>query len=255
MSKSAARYLKKSRDAVEAHAPKAKFVEENATKLMQAFTPTQAQKTLINKIRENTITWVDSEAGTGKSSAALYHFCKEYLLDPYKQLVIVRTPVEIGGDKVGFLPSSLEAKLEIHFASAKEILERFLGKGRVEADLGTRIHFKIPNYMLGSTLDNALILIDEAQQLQPMILKLILERTGQNSKVVIAGCSNQLYGSGKDRNSLADGIERFFKYDEDVGDLVAKYDEIAIHKFDLSDVMRSEIVKTVIQAYSGVGGI
>lgn len=255
MSKSATRFSRrKVRDEVEDKpAPKQKFVEENATKLMQQFSPTQAQKTLINKIRENTLTFIDSEAGTGKSSATLFHFCKEYLLDPYKQIVIVRTPVEIGGDKVGFLPSSLESKLEVHFASTREILEQFLGKGRVEADLGTRIHFKIPNYMLGSTMNNALVLIDEAQQLQPMILKLILERTGQNSKVVIAGCSNQLYSNDRNRNALADAIDRFFEFDGE--EVFPLFDSVALHEFDISDIMRSEIVKTVVRAYQGVGGV
>lgn len=253
MSKQAKRFTRKEKPPVANAAPtNVKFVGQTTTKLLQTFTPTAAQKTMINKIRENTLTFTDSEAGVGKTSATLFHFCQEYLKDPYKQIVIVRTPVEIGGDKIGFLPSSLEAKLEIHFASAKEILEGFLGKGRVEADLGTRIHFKIPNYMLGSTMDNSFVLIDEAQQLQPAILKLILERTGKNSKVVIAGCSNQLYSSGKDRNALADAISRFF-YVED-GEYVPRFDEVGIHKFEVSDIMRSEIVKTVVRAYQGVGG-
>lgn len=231
----------------------AKFAQENTNKLMQTFSPTPAQKTLINKIRQNTLCFVDSEAGVGKTSATLHYFCQEYLANPHKQIVIVRTPVEIGGDKIGYLPNSLEAKLEIHFASAKQILEQFLGKGRVEADMGTRIHFKIPNYMLGSTMEDCLILIDEAQQLQPMILKLLLERTGKDSKVVIAGCSNQLYSTGKDRNALSDAIKRFFKVED--GELVPRFDDVGIHKFEINDVMRSEIVKTVIRAYDGVGGI
>lgn len=252
MSKQAKRFTRKEKP-LEAAPTNTKFVKETTNKLLQTFTPTPAQKTLINKIRENTICFIDSEAGTGKTSATLHYFCQEYLANPYKQIVIVRTPVEIGGDKIGFLPSSLEAKLEVHFASAKEILEKFLGKGRVEADLGTRIHFRIPNYMLGCTMDDSLILIDEAQQLQPMILKLILERTGKDTKVVVAGCSNQLYNTGRDRNALADAINRFF-YLED-GEYVPRFDEVAMHKFEIEDIMRSEIVKTVVRAYEGMGGI
>jgi phosphate starvation-inducible PhoH-like protein len=252
MSKSAVRNTRKSKIASEKAPTNTKYIEENSTKLQEKFTPTPAQKTLINKIRENTLVFCDSEAGTGKTSATLFEFCREYIADPYKQIVIVRTPVEIGGDKVGFLPSTLSDKLAIHFASTREILEKFLGKGRVEADLDKRIHFKIPNYMLGSTIHNSLVLIDEAQQLQPMILKLLLERTGRDSKVVIAGCSNQLYSTGKDRNALADAIQRFFVIKD--GEYFPRYDGVDYHEFDIEDIQRSEIVKTVIKAYKGVGG-
>lgn len=72
-------------------------------------------------------------------------------------------------------------------------METLLTKGKVETDMDHRIHFKIPNYCIGSTFDNSLVLIDESQQLPPLILKLLLERTGINSKVVITGDSTQLY--------------------------------------------------------------
>lgn len=60
---------------------------------MKDFVPTASQKELANKIREHTIVFINSEAGTGKSSAVLHYFCKEYLLDPSKQIVVIRTPI------------------------------------------------------------------------------------------------------------------------------------------------------------------
>lgn len=208
---------------------------------------TDSQKELVNKIRENTLTYVDSVAGTGKSSAVLWYFAKEYISDPSKKIIVIRTPMEAGGmDKVGFLPNSLEEKVAIHFASSKKILEQMLNKGKVDTDLGHRIHFKIPNFVLGETLDNSLIFIDEGQALQPMIMKLLLERTGVNSTVVVAGCSSQLYGSeGNKRNGLKDALNRFF--DKDMNPL---YPDVAFHKFEIEEIQRSEIVKTVIRAYS-----
>jgi phosphate starvation-inducible protein PhoH len=208
---------------------------------------TEPQKELCNKITQHTLTFVDSVAGTGKSSAVLWHFAKEYIRDNSKKIIVIRTPMEAGGmDKVGFLPNSLEEKVAIHFASSKKILEQMLNKGKVETDLGHRIHFKIPNFVLGETLDNSLIFIDEAQALQPMIMKLLLERTGVDSKIVVAGCSSQLYGSeaGK-RNGLKDALHRFF--DKEMNPL---YNDVAFHKFEIEDIQRSEIVKTVIKAYS-----
>lgn len=212
------------------------------------FVPTQSGKRLINTIRSNTITFVDSPAGTGKTSTVLWHFIKEYLQDSNKEIVIVRTPVEFTDDKIGYLPSDLSTKLEVHFASSRQILENFLGKGKVSNDIDQRIHFKIPNYMLGCTFTDSLILIDEAQQLSPLILKLILERVGKNTKVVVCGDSNQLFDAKGKRNGLADAIDRFFTVDDNV--ITSKYDDVGYHEFDVSEIMRSDIVKTVVKAYS-----
>ena len=206
---------------------------------------TESQKELCNKIRDNTLTFIDSVAGVGKTSAVLYHFAKEYVVNPSKKIVIIRTPMEAGMDRVGFLPNSLEDKLEVHFASTKKLLELMLSKGKVETDLGHRIHFKIPNFVLGETLDNSLVLIDEGQALQPKILKLLLERIGVDSTVVVTGCSSQLYGSeASKRNGLKDALQRFF--DKDMNPL---YPDVAFHSFSVEDVQRSDIVKTVIRAY------
>lgn len=229
-------------------ATNAKYMEENENR-MQKFVPTAQQKVLINKVREHTLTFVDSVAATGKTSSVLWYFCQEYIKDPSRQIVVVRTPVEAGPDKIGFLPNDLSAKLEPHFASTRRILEDFLGKTRVAADIGKRIHFMIPNYVLGSTIDNSLILIDEVQQLNPLILKLLLERLGKNSKCVVAGCSDQLYTTDKNRSALKDAMQRFFTLKD--GEHVPNYPDIASHKFEIEEVMRHEIVKNVIRAYVG----
>lgn len=230
---------------------KGKFIEVNEGKL-KSFVPTPSQKELINTVRANTLTFVDSPAGSGKSSTVLWHFAKEYMVDHTKEIIVVRTPVEFCDDKIGYLPNSLESKLEVHFASSKKILEDFLGKGRVATDMDQRLHFKIPNYLLGSTLTDSLVLIDEAQQLSPQILKLLLERIGKGSKVVVAGDSNQLFDAHGKRNGLSDAIERFFKFED--GWVVPKFDDVGFHEFTIQEIMRSEIVKTVVTAYSGMKG-
>lgn len=212
------------------------------------FKLTPNQQELANKITANTLTFVDSPAGTGKSLTVLHTFVKEYLRDTSKRIVIIRTPVEAGGlDKLGFLPDDLASKVEPHFASTKRLLEQLLNKGKVETDLNNRIFFKVPNFELGATWDNSLVLIDEAQALQPMIMKLLLERIGVNTRVVVAGDSSQLYATdASQRNGLKDALGRFLDDDKQ-----PKFDDIAFHRFTVSDVMRSEIVKTVITAYQG----
>ena len=215
---------------------------------LEKFIPTKSQKELINKIRQYTLTFVDSVAGTGKSSAVLYHYCKEYIADNKKKIVVIRTPVEAGEDKIGFLPSTENDKLLPHMSSTRAILEKFLGKGKLETDFEKRIFFKPPNFMLGCTMDDSLVLIDEAQQLSPMILKLLLERTGNNTKVVIAGCSSQIYATNTKRNALKDAIGRFFTQTED-GIIEAQYPDMAYHEFDIDECHRSDVVKDVIRAY------
>ena len=215
------------------------------------FKPTAAQQELIDKIEANTLTFVASPAGTGKTASILWHFCKEYVRDNTKKLIVIRTPVEAGMDKIGALPDDYSAKVAPHFDSTKKILEQMLTRGKVESDMEHRIFFKIPNFCLGATFDNALILIDEVQQLQPMILKLLLERTGIDTKVVCAGDNTQLYATNSDkRNALKDALPRFFA--EDNGMLVPKYDSVAFHSFGVQDIMRSDIVKTVVTAYTGL---
>lgn len=215
---------------------------------LDKFIPTKSQKELINKIRQYTLTFVDSVAGTGKSSAVLYHYCKEYLVDNKKKLIVIRTPVEAGEDKIGFLCGPESEKLSPHFSSVKDLITKFIGKGKLEADLEKRIFFKTPNFMLGCTMDDSLVLIDEAQQLSPMILKLLLERTGNNTKVVIAGCSSQIYATNTKRNALKDAIGRFFTQTED-GTIEAVYSDMAYHEFDIEECHRSDVVKDVIRAY------
>ena len=207
------------------------------------------QQTICKEVIEsNTLSFVEGPAGSGKSAAILYSLCREYLTDPSKNLIVIRTPVEVGSDSVGFLPSDLSDKIAPHFASSKRLIEQMLTKGKVECDLDKRIHFLIPNFCLGSTFDNSLILIDEAQMLHPRTLKLLLERIGNNSRVVVAGDRTQLYSSDKTRNGLSDAIERFFDKDN----MQPNYKDVGYCKFDVRDIVRSDICRTVVEAYKGL---
>ena len=206
---------------------------------------TETQKTFANKITEYDLTFCVAPAGTGKTLTALHTFIRMYLQDPSLHLIYIRTPVEAGMDKIGALPDGLDAKIEPHFAAARKLMENLLTKGKVETDLNHRIHFKIPNFCLGATFDNSLIIIDEAQQLPPLILKLLLERTGYNSKVIVLGDNTQLYTDSRGRNALLDAMPRFFD-----SSMMGRYPNVVYHAFDVDDVMRSDLVKTVIRAYS-----
>lgn len=214
---------------------------------LQRFVPTETQYEFISKIENNVVTFVDSPAGTGKTSAALFYFCQQYLSNPTLEIVVTRTPAEIGKDRIGFLPNDVSSKCAVHYASTKKIIEGFIGKEKFIADFEKRIHFTIPNYLLGATMDNCCWLLDEGQLFQPIIMKLLLERIGTNTKVVVSGSGSQIYTGDTGRGGMHDAIGRFF--DKNHKPL---YPNFAYHHFTVEDVMRSEVVKDVLRAYGDV---
>lgn len=208
---------------------------------------TDSQKEFVNKVKSNDLVFCVGPAGTGKTLATLHYFVSEYLIDSSKQIIFIKTPVEAGMDKIGALPDALEDKIQPHFAYARKLLGQLLSPGKVDTDTDHRIHFKVPNFCLGETFDNALICIDEAQQLSPMILKLLLERTGMHSKVVVLGDNSQIYTDIRGRAALADALKRFF---DSTKQFNSRYPGIALHQYTVDDVMRSDLVKHVITAYN-----
>ncbi len=225
------------------------MAKRNRDLIATEFTPSRKQKELINTIISNDITVVKGTSGSGKSSGVLYHYCLEYMRDPAKEIVIIRTPIEAGDDEIGFIKGGMEEKIGPHFQSAKKILEKFIGKAKVEADLGKRIHFTIPNFLLGDTLDNSLVMLDEAQSLSPRTIKLILERIGQNSKCVVLGDPSQQYFRDEKRNGLTDLIKRAFDIGID-GYVIPNVEGFGYVEFGIEDTMRSDITRRVLKLYN-----
>lgn len=229
---------------------KEKFVREAAEKIahIKKFTPTASQQRAIEIAQEHTLSWIVGVSGSGKSTCVLWDYCQEYLKDNSKKIYVIKGATEVSMDKIGFLPNGLDEKMSAHMVANRKILEDFLGAEKVAADLNKRIFLLPPNYLLGQTLEG-LILIEEAQQLQPNVLKLILERTGSHgSRVCVVGDASQLYTDAKEsklRNGLTDGLKRFFNED-----MSPKYPDVGYHEFDIEDVQRSEIVKTILKAYA-----
>lgn len=239
---------RKSRKPTEAFAAKREEWTKAQCVGLQQFKPTEWQEEFLEVVEENKITFCDSHAGVGKTAAALYYACQRYIDDPTLSIIFVRTPAEMGGDQIGFLPgeADLSAKLGPHFESTKIIMEDLIGVKKFEADLGKRIQFTIPNFALGHTRKDCIYIIDEAQLLQPLILKLLLERIGEGTKTIVLGSSGQIYADAKGRNAMRDAMNRFF-----TDDGFSKYDDIGFYKFPLEAVQRDSVVMDVIRAYDG----
>lgn len=207
---------------------------------MSHWTLSPEQKELSEIIDCSDMVMVSGKAGTGKTAAVLHNYAKTYLNDKTKKIIIIRTPVEAGMDKIGALPGSEEEKIGPHFSSAKRILETLLSKEKVKCDTGKRIHFVIPNFVLGETFDDSLIIISEAQQMSPEMLKLLLERTGKNSKVVIEGDESQRYTSTGKRAGLSKMVEIFNKNPQS---------GIEYFEFSKYNNMRSDFVGKINQVF------
>lgn len=201
--------------------------------------PEQAQCSDV--IRASLLTMVLGEPGSGKTFSILHTFVREYLKDHSKKIIIYRSPGEAGPDSIGFLPGDLCAKIQPHFEDNVEKLIELLGAGKFRADLGKRILFLVPNFSLGRTHNDSLILIDDAQVMTPTILKQLVTRTGQNSKCVVSGDPEQQVmenksGSRVGLNSMVHAMtNNGIPYDNDVG----------YYEFSGDYNMRSEIVRVV----------
>lgn len=210
---------------------------------LNSFRPTESQNRIVKSINDNIMTVVTGGAGVGKTSVILHTFCKEYVYNQSVSIYVIRQPNEAGNlDRLGYLKGDLNEKLLPHFKAYEVILTDFIGP-KFKADFDKRIRFEPINYMLGRTLDNALILIDEAQTVEPMLMKLMLERVGENSKVVIAGDASQLYTNGK-RGGLQHVIAQFFAEDEQ-----PVIDNVGLVRLTSEDVMRSDFCKAVVKLY------
>lgn len=198
---------------------------------------------------ENDLVLAIGPAGNGKTLCILQNFCKQYIEDPTLKIIVIRSPGEAGPDTIGFLPGDLDEKIAPHFYDDAGKLKQLLGSGKFENDLGKRIIFMVPNFSTGITLDNALILIDDAQMLTPVIMYSLVTRIGKNSRCVVAGDHIQqtIDNKKKDRtglNAIAHALIDFrsgVPYPRDKG--------VDYFEFSGRYNMRSSIVKTVTERW------
>jgi phosphate starvation-inducible PhoH-like protein len=226
------------------HASKDKTVTElknyNNANGIDRWELSNEQKELSKIISMSDMTLVSGKAGVGKTAAILHNYVKEYLSDVSKHIVIIRTPVEVGLDKIGFLPGDSKEKLEPHFAPFKKILELLMSKDKVKCDLNKRIHFSIPNFLLGDSLDDSLIIVSEAQQLPKEVVRLIMERVGNNSKIVFEGDESQKYTTTGIRSGLSHAFGLFQKHPTEGVDF---------YTFSGNTNMRSDFVGRINKVY------
>ncbi|MDH5484601.1 MAG: PhoH family protein [Gammaproteobacteria bacterium] len=197
---------------------------------------TLSQSEYINAIKSHKLTFGIGPAGTGKSYCAGAIAAEELEARRIEKIIISRPAVE-AGENMGFLPGDLQEKFDPYFDAFRDCLNERMGKGAVECGLKNgRIVVSPLAYLRGKTFNDAFVVLDEAQNCTSTQLKMFLTRIGENCRVVVNGDLRQ---SDIGRSSgLQDAIDR-------LGGL----DPVYIHEFGHDDIVRSGLVKDIIQRY------
>jgi predicted ribonuclease YlaK len=225
--------------------PKEKF--DNQYKL-DWFTPEGSQHLITEAMDDCELIVVDAPSGTGKSTTVLWKALNDYKQRKYQKVLLIKNPTEAGNDQIGFLSGDKTSKLEAHMESMKSIFLQFMSSGKLENDIkNENIVLDIPNYLLGRTFDDTLILLEEAQTMSPETVKLCAERAGQGSKVVVVGDSKQRYSVKGRKDGLRDLIEKVTQ--EHAGYLIPKYANVGYIRMESDNNMRSSLSKFITEIY------
>ena len=199
---------------------------------------TLGQKEYVEQIRKKMIVFGIGPAGTGKTYLAMAMAVTAFRNEEVSRIILTRPAIE-AGEKLGFLPGDLQSKVDPYLRPLYDALYQIMGADSFAKNMERGLIEVAPlAYMRGRTLDNAFIILDEAQNTTPAQMKMFLTRIGFGSKAVITGDATQ--------KDLAPGS----KSGLDVALRVLKnIDEIGICKLTSNDVVRHPLVQKIVQAY------
>src|SRR5678809_1555288 len=199
---------------------------------------TANQKVMVSSIDKNDIVFAIGPAGTGKTYTAVALAVRALKNKQVKKIILTRPAVE-AGESLGFLPGDLKEKIDPYLRPLYDALDDMIPADKLGYYMSTRtIEIAPLAYMRGRTLDNAFIILDEAQNSTDLQLKMFLTRIGANAKAIITGDPTQI-DLPKNQRSGLDKAMRILK----------NIDGIAHIELDEEDVVRHKLVKAIIKAY------
>lgn len=199
---------------------------------------TQGQREYCRQVKNNDIVFAIGPAGTGKTYLAVAMAVASLKNREVLKIVLARPAVE-AGESLGFLPGDLKEKVDPYLRPLYDALDDMLPSEKLKGYLEKRVIEIVPlAYMRGRTLDNAFVILDEAQNASSMQMKMFLTRLGVNSKAIITGDITQIDLPAKTISGLVQ-----------IQDILKNVDGVSFVYHDRNDVVRHKLVKDIIDAY------
>ncbi len=203
---------------------------------------TRNQKKLIEASEANDIVFAVGPAGTGKTYTAVALAVRALKNRLVKKIILTRPAVE-AGESLGFLPGDLKEKVDPYLRPLYDALDDMIPPDKLEYFMGNRtIEIAPLAFMRGRTLDNAFIILDEAQNCSTLQLKMFLTRLGPTAKCIITGDLSQIDLPFHQKSGLRRSI-----------DILEGLEGVATVNLDAEDVVRHRLVKEIIRAYEKAG--
>ena len=192
----------------------------------------------LETIDDSTITFGVGPAGTGKTFLAVASAVKMYSENRIKKIVLTRPAVE-AGERLGYLPGDLSQKIDPYLVPLFDSLEHFFGNETLQYLIEKRNIEIVPlAYMRGRTLNDACIILDEAQNATISQIKMFLTRLGENSKMIITGDETQIDLN----NKTFSGLKKTRK-------TLSSIEEVSVLEFENTDIVRNKIVSKILEIF------
>ena len=202
---------------------------------------TMGQRIYINAMKRNDLVFGIGPAGTGKTFLAVVYAAKQLRKGSVKRIVLTRPAVE-AGESLGFLPGDLKEKVDPYLRPLYDGLNTVLGREQTQRLIERGVIEIAPlAYMRGRTLDDAFVILDEAQNTTHAQMKMFLTRLGFGSKMVVTGDQTQIDLPKGVKSGLKEAVKK-----------LSGVSVISIMKMDQSDVVRHPLVSKIINRYEGV---
>ena len=199
---------------------------------------TKNQKLLVSASDKNDILFAVGPAGTGKTYTAVALAVRALKNKVVKKIILTRPAVE-AGENLGFLPGDLKEKIDPYLRPLYDALDDMIPSDKLNYYMTNRVIEIAPlAYMRGRTLDNAFIILDEAQNTTELQIKMFLTRIGPSAKAVITGDMTQIDLPKNQQSGLSKAIH-----------ILKNIEGIAHIELDDEDVVRHRLVKQIIRAY------